>query len=387
MKSQFTLLSTCLLLAMAAVAAAQVQKHPMFDRWDKNSDGRLTRDELPAGARQNFDRADTDNDGFISPAEDLAIRARFRQDRQPARPATARPATNRPAPPRFNDTITVEQDLFYADNENRAQSLDVYLPARRVSDRPLPLLVWIHGGGWRGGDKRGGGQITHLVASGRYVGASINYRLSGEATWPAQIHDCKAAIRWLRANAAKYGFDPTRIAVLGGSAGGHLVAAVGTMGDVASLEGKVGSHSDQSSAVTCVVDFYGPTDLLQMSRFPSTIDHDAASSPESLLVGGPIQERKEIVKQVNPITHLSKGDPPILIAHGTDDKLVPFNQSELLYTAMKKQNLDVTLITMKGGGHGGWSSNERLRAIISLFLEKHLYGKDAEITDETIVVQ
>lgn len=373
--------SLCFLLIFTTASFAQQQRYPQFDRWDANGNGRLTRTEVPEGPRRNFDRVDTSGDGFISRAEDAAFRNQLRRG-APQRPSD-RP-TDRPVRPRISDALTVERDIFYADNENRAQSLDIYLPARRTSDRPLPLLVWIHGGGWQAGDKGSAGQIPPLVASGRYVGASINYRLTGEATWPAQIHDCKAAIRWLRGNAKKYGIDPTRIAVLGSSAGGHLVAAVGTMGDVPSLEGDLGSYTDQSSAVTCVVDFYGPTDVTQMSKFPGGMNHDSPNSPESKLIGGPVQERKEIARQLNPITHLSKGDPPILIAHGTADRTVPFNQSELLRDAMREKNLDVALIAIEGGGHGGWNGPARLNEIITQFLDKHLYGKDAEIKDETV---
>src|SRR6185437_7517091 len=161
------------------------------------------------------------------------------------------------------------------------------------------------------------------------------YRLSGEATWPAQIHDCKAAIRWLRANAAKYGLDPDRIGVTGASAGGHLAAMLGLGGGVAALEGDVGPHTGVSSRVKCVVDQFGPSDLLAMADHSSRIDHNAPDSPESKLIGGALQENKEKARAASPITYISRDDPPFLILHGTEDPLVPFNQSERLAEALK----------------------------------------------------
>jgi acetyl esterase/lipase len=172
----------------------------------------------------------------------------------------------------------------YAATRNPRQTLDLLLPKTPKSDKPLPVVVNIHGGAFRMGDKSMGlREIADLVASGDYAGVTINYRLSGEAIWPAQIHDCKAAIRWIRANAAKYRLDPDRIGVIGASAGGHLVAMLGTSGGVAVLEGDLGPYKEASSKVQCVVDQFGPSDLLAMGG-----THDAPRSPESELIGGPV---------------------------------------------------------------------------------------------------
>jgi acetyl esterase/lipase len=259
------------------------------------------------------------------------------------------------------------RDLVYARPGANELALDVYVP-EGVS-KP-PLVVWIHGGAWRAGS-RARPPALFLTQRGFAV-ASISYRFSQEAVFPAQIHDCKAAIRWLRANAAKYGYNADRIGVWGASAGGHLVSLLGTSGGVRELEGDLG-NPDQSSAVQAVVDFFGPTDLTQMSKFPGTMDHDAADSPESRLIGGPVQQNKEKAQRANPIAYVGRGDPPFLIVHGDRDPLVPLNQSALLEAALKKAGVPVTFKVLPGAGHGGPQFNEpRLRDEIAAFFSRHL---------------
>ena len=276
------------------------------------------------------------------------------------------------------DTIprgaTVHRDLVYARAGDKDLLLDLYLPKEAPGLRPL--VVWIHGGGWRGGTKDRCRALSMLPRG--YAVASISYRLSGVAKFPAQIHDCKAAIRWLRANAARYRLNPDRIGVWGSSAGGHLVALLGTSGGVSELEGDPGDRQ-QSSRVQAVVDYFGPTDFLRMNDFPGKIDHDAANSPESRLVGGPIQEIKEKVAQANPITYVSKDDPPFLIAHGDKDQSVPLNQSELLNEALRRAGVDVTFRVLEGAGHGDrqfWSG-ETLK-VVGDFFDRHLRPPEAE---------
>jgi acetyl esterase/lipase len=182
--------------------------------------------------------------------------------------------------------VESHRNLPYAGNDNPRQKLDLYLPKER-NGKPLPVLVFIHGGGWKVGGKGNGEAVTAFVAGGQYGGVSIGYRLTDEASWPAQIHDCKAAIRWIHANAARHGLDARRIGVFGTSAGGHLVAMLGTTIGNKELEGDLGPHVGSSSAVTCVVDFFGPTELLTMGGW-----HDNPGSPEAMLVGGTLQETK-----------------------------------------------------------------------------------------------
>ena len=174
--------------------------------------------------------------------------------------------------------------------------------------------------------------------------ASINYRFSQHALFPAQIEDCKAAIRWLRANAKKYNLDAGHIGVWGASAGGHLVALLGTTGGVKELEGK-GGNLDQSSRVQCVVDWFGPTDFTKMGGW-----QDKPDSPMARLVGGPVKDKPELAVKANPITYVGKDSAPFLIMHGEEDKLVPMNQSELMDEALRKAGVESTLVRIPKAG-------------------------------------
>ena len=202
----------------------------------------------------------------------------------------------------------------------------------------MPLIVWVHGGAWKGGDKSNC-PARRFVPMG-FVVASVNYRLSQHAIYPAQIEDCKAAIRFLRANAKTYNIDPARIGAWGASAGGHLVALLGTTGDDKQFD--KGPNLEQSSAVQAVCDFFGPTDFAKISDFPSTMKHDAPDSPEAELLGGPIGEKTEACKLANPISFITRKDPPFLIVHGDKDPLVPHNQSQILYDALKAAGVEAT---------------------------------------------
>jgi acetyl esterase/lipase len=275
-----------------------------------------------------------------------------------AQPAAARAQGKLPA------GAQAVHNLEYVAGGHERHKLDLYLPEK--ANGPLPLIIWIHGGAWYLGSKQGAGAALPFVARG-YAVASINYRLSQHAPFPAQIEDCKAAVRWLRANAQKYNLDPDRFAAWGPSAGGHLAALLGTSGAAKDLEGKLG-NLDQSSRVQAVVDWYGPTDFLQMGG-----RHDDARSPESRLLGGPVQQRKELAAKANPITHVRKDNPPFLIMHGDQDNAVPFNQSELLAEALKKAGVEVTFVPIKGAKHGGpgfQTAENRKR--VEDFLDRHL---------------
>jgi acetyl esterase/lipase len=259
------------------------------------------------------------------------------------------------------------RDLEYVPNGHERQKLDLYVPEK--ASAPVPVIVWIHGGAWLGGSKDRPPALP-LIARG-YAVASINYRLSQHARFPAQIEDCKAAIRWLRANAATYNLDADHIGVWGASAGGHLVALLGTTGGVARLEGK-GPNAEQSSRVQAVVDFFGPTDFTKMGG-----RHDRPDSPEAKLLGGPVQDNKEKAAEANPITYVSKDAAPFLILHGDRDDVVPFGQSELLAEALRKAGVVVTLKKIEGAGHGGpqFGAPEN-RRLIEEFFDKHLKKKD-----------
>jgi acetyl esterase/lipase len=267
--------------------------------------------------------------------------------------------------------VKIQRDLAYGPHKER-NTLDLYLPAE--GKPPRPLVIWIHGGAWRSGSKDGGPRPALQLLERGYAVASINYRLSRHAPFPAQIEDCKAAVRFLRANASEYGLDPDHFGVWGGSAGGHLVALLGTSGDVKDLE-QNGSSSGTSSRVQAVCDFFGPANLLtiaEQSGPDSTVQHDAPNSPESLLLGGPILERKDAARRASPVTYISRDDPPFLIVHGDKDNTVPVGQSKELHEALKKAGVDSTLIIIPGAGHGaGVLTPETYRAVAAFF-DKHL---------------
>lgn len=236
------------------------------------------------------------------------------------------------------DTSHVERkmfDLAYA-SLSPAQTLDIYWPAE--GNGPFPVIVAIHGGAFMGGDKRDE-QLTPMLAglARGYVVASINYRLSGEATFPALVHDVKAAIRWLRGQAATLLVDPQRIAVWGGSAGGYLSLMAGVSAHVAALEDRALGNADQPCHVQAVVDWFGPTDFLQMDAQliasgmapVAAMAHSAANSPESLLLGQQITAVPDLVRAASPATYLHAFAPPLFIQHGDRDDTVPHQQSVL----------------------------------------------------------
>ena len=272
-------------------------------------------------------------------------------------------ASAQPPKVKVPDGVTPHLDIPYVADGHERQRLDLYLPQK--ADGPLPVLVWIHGGGWQAGDKANPPLLPYAAKG--YAVASVNYRLSQHAIYPAQIEDCKAAIRWLRANAKKFNLNPDKVGVAGASAGGHLVALLGTTGDVKELEG-AGGNLDQPSRVQCVVDLFGPTDLSKMGG-----THDSPKSPEAKLIGGPVQEVKEKVAKANPITFVTKNAAPFLILHGDQDKTVILSQSEMLVDALKKAGVEVRLVVVPGAGHGGpaFMLGDNATAV-GEFFEKHL---------------
>ena len=262
--------------------------------------------------------------------------------------------------------VVVHRDLAYVSGGHPRQVLDLYLPDLSSA---TPLIIWIHGGAFRMGSKED--RVPFELLEQGYAIASLNYRLSQHALFPAQIEDCKAAVRWLRAHADTYGLDPSRFASWGESAGGHLAAMLGTAGHERSFE--VGEHLDVSSRVQAVLDFFGPTDFMQMDahRLPEGMVHDTADSPESELVGGPIQERPAEVARANPITYVTPEAPPFLIVHGDRDPLVPYHQSTLLVAALEAAGVPVTFYTVVGAGHGGFD-DPQISSLVHTFLATHL---------------
>jgi acetyl esterase/lipase len=281
-----------------------------------------------------------------------------------------------PLPPIPEDRLWLDE--AYASG-SAAQRLDLYLPP--MGEGPFPLLVWIHGGGWQGGDKRFSANSFQLQALGEgFALASLNYRLSGEATFPAQIHDVKTALRWLRDNRREYRLDTDRVGVWGSSAGGHLVALLGTSGGVASLEGASLGSEGASSRVQAVVDWYGPADLAQMLR-----DLEDQGCPTGAAVGGEStlgrflgaspQERPDLAAEASPITYVTPDDPPFLIQHGNRDCTVPLAQGQRLHDRLEEvKGPGWTEWDVFDAGHGGspFRAPENLQEIFEFF-RQHVF--------------
>jgi acetyl esterase/lipase len=262
--------------------------------------------------------------------------------------------------------MTVIRDLPYVPNAAPRQRLDLYLPASPGA--PRPLVAYIHGGAWRAGSKNGC-PARALVPLG-YAVASIEYRFSQDAPWPAQIEDCKAAIRWLRAHAAEYGIDPKRIGAWGASAGGQLVAMLGVTGQVSDFD--TGPNLDQSSAVRCVVDFFGPTDFLHYGKVPVSALDSPTSAVEQLM-GGPVSTHQALARSASAVYFVTSQSAPFLILQGDRDPLVPLQQSQEFNADLQKAGVESTLRVIPGGGHGGpgFGTPENRKLIVD-FLDRHL---------------
>jgi acetyl esterase/lipase len=275
------------------------------------------------------------------------------------------------------EPITFKLDIPYAATGNPRHRLDLYLPKNRISDK-LPVIVFFHGGGWMQGNKSdGAGRMISFICTGQYAGVSVEYRLSSEAQWPAQLHDCKAAVRWVRANARKYGLDPDRIGVWGRSAGGHLALMLGVSADIRDLDGDIGPYKGVSSKAAAVVNFFGVTDLPALIGEQSDIDRTGPFAPEAMLIGGPLLDNPEKAKAASPITYITADDPPVLTVHGKKDRIVPFDQAVRLDTKLRKSGVASFFIIVKEGGHGdfGTAADDRVKA----FFDRYLWKKKVDI--------
>lgn len=274
------------------------------------------------------------------------------------------------------DDIVLEPNLVYGQAGDTKLELDLARP--KDGDGPFPAIVFIHGGGWAGGNRLSFRPLIELAAKKGYVAVTISYRLTqpdketklGKIPHPAQIHDCKCAVRWLRSVAEKYKVDPDRIGVGGGSAGGHLSLLVGLADKDADLEGD-GGHVDQSSRVQCVVNIYGPTNLFRC--------YEDSNGARPFLIGlchGTPKDAAEAYKSASPVTYVSKDDPPVLTLHGDKDTLVPDSQAKILDEALKKAGGTHDLVILKDQGHGfaGGAANEANEKMWSFFA-KHLIKK------------
>jgi acetyl esterase/lipase len=255
-------------------------------------------------------------------------------------------------------------DLHYAPADppgTNGHRLDLYLPAGAAG--PLPVVIWTAGSAWMADNgKRGGGAVAARLNPAGYAVAGVSIRSSAQVTFPGQVHDIKAAIRWLRANAKAYGLDGERIAIMGDSSGGWTSAMAAVTGDAPELEGSVGVTGVRSD-VRAAVAFYPPTDFLAMDAWallpcgqPKAFCHDPATSPESRLIGCAIQTCADKVQAANPARYVTAADPPMLILHGGADPLVPHNQGERLYMALNKACREAAFISLPTAGHGPWNA-------------------------------
>lgn len=275
--------------------------------------------------------------------------------------------------------VEVRLDQPYAGNENPKQMVDVYLPMKRNNDKPLPVVALIHGGGWVNGDRVGyAAQAIQLARTGDYAAIAVGYRLSKEAHWPAQVHDCKAAIRWIRAHAQELNLDGGKIAVWGSSAGGHLSSLLGTSGDVKELEGDLGPNTSQSSRVQCVVNLCGPEDFTKALMFDKEGRPNFKDDAVSGLLGGVAEEKKAEAVAASPVTYVSKDDPPFITFHGTSDQRVAFLHAESIHAALQKAGVPSLLVPITGGGHGSVNHPE-VKVRGEKFAALHLRGIAAEI--------
>lgn len=267
--------------------------------------------------------------------------------------------------------VKAMKDIEFVKHGEQSLKLDLYVPEK--GDGPYPLIVWVHGGGWIGGDKNDCPTLNLGYGQRGYATASISYRLSPVAPFPAQIEDVKAAIRWLRAHAEEYKIDPNRIGAIGGSAGGHLVCLLGVTGKVKQFD--VGENLDQSSEVQAVCNIFGPTDLLHYFEYLPEGTELTKSLHKMLdsLLGGPIAEKTELAKQASPITYVDEKSPPFMHAHGTADLLVPFQQAEFLHDKLRRDGVWSRLFLIPQAGHGDQGFfTPQLAKEIELFFDQQL---------------
>ena len=271
-----------------------------------------------------------------------------------------------------DDLVEIVEDIEYAEVDGVSLELDLYRPADVDGD--LPLIIWTHGGGWVGGDKSDVAEMCKRLAMEDFVVASVNFRLSGDAIWPAQIHDIKAAVRWLRANADDYDLDPGRIGVIGSSSGGHLASMLGVTGGVEVLEGAVGDYENVSSRVSAVVDMFGPVNIHELvadCAGQCVIDHNIPESPESLLFDCPLSECMEEAELASVSTYITADDPPFLIIHGDEDSTIPIAQSMNLISDLEAAGIEAGFIKATGFAHSRVMFWEYTDQIIRFF-NQHL---------------
>lgn len=307
---------------------------------DSDNDGKISKEEAPDRLKQNFERVDTNSDGFVD-REELNVLAERLQKGRSMREESSRPGRRSAGP--LPEGVTLTEDIAYREG-NPKWRLDLYLPEGESPEGGRPGMVFVHGGGWKNGDKKGGvwSKTPAEYAADGYIAIGVNYRLHPEVGMLDCVADVKCAVRWLRANAEKYGLDPDRIGAYGNSAGAHLVSMLGLTDGDDGLEGD-GPFADQSSRVQAVCASATPADFL---RWGSKGPHDFPQLAEG---EGTVEDRAE---KASPVTYVGEGAPPFLLVHAKDDRTVPYKQGEKLAEKLKEAGADVTFMSYEDGGHG-----------------------------------
>jgi acetyl esterase/lipase len=282
-----------------------------------------------------------------------------------AHPASAEQKKSAQPALKVPDTVAFETGIEFANPDEQHLQLDLAMP--KTGDGPFPAIVCIHGGGFRAGTRQGYDKTCVMLAEHGYVAATITYRLAPKYPFPAAIYDCKAAVRWMRANAAKYKIDPTRLGVMGGSAGGHLAQFLGVTAGVKEFEGDEG-NLDQSSAVACVVNYYGPSDFTK--SYGHSVD---AAEVLPLFLGGNLESKRHEHIIASPLYWVTPDAAPTLCIHGTEDDHVQYDQAVWIVDKLKAAGVEAELLTMQGAHHGfkGDDAKKADEAMMEWF-DKHL---------------
>jgi len=270
------------------------------------------------------------------------------------------------AAPAVPDGVTFETGIEYANPDDQHLALNLARPEQQKS--LAPVVVCIHGGGFRAGNREHHDQLCLDLAKRGYVAATVTYRLAPKYPFPAAVNDVKAAVRWLRANASRYGIDPERIGATGDSAGGHLALFLGVTGDVREFDSADGGNLDQSSRVSCVVDVYGPSDFTR--SYGKSVD---AAEVLPLFLGGNVETARRQHIVASPLYWVTPHAAPTLAIHGTNDKYVAHEQAEWIVDRLRAAEVEAELLTLDGAGHGFKGADaERARAAMVDFFDKHL---------------
>lgn len=351
MKNQFKIASCFIFLFLINTVSCAQNINTEFNNFDANNDGKLSGEELIRFSKNLIVNADNNFDKSINRKEFKALR-RFEK----------RIKVERVFIPKNTEIF---KDIPYVQNGHERQKLDIYLPKNYANKEALPLIIWIHGGGWRKLSKENFGRQTFLLNHGFAV-ASINYRLSIHAVFPAQIYDAKAAIRYIRKNAKEFNINPNKIGVWGSSAGGHLVSLLGTTNNLKQFEGNL-DNLDTSSTVQAICNWFGVSDMTQITQ---TLKEkgDTKDTPNiTRLLGGTAQEKTLLAYQSSPINFVSSDDPPFLHMHGNKDNVVPIEESIVFHNKLKKAGVPSQLVIVNGAKHVFFKEQNELQKVADFF--------------------